>query len=224
MNSLTQSLSRETTMALLSIAMSLTKKTYGISHSCPLQTVWGCEGMQQKASSFMVGWQVCVLTTGSAISHHTVFSKAQWKGNLMFWINQFLLSVWIKFEWPASMVGFPTSSNISPKQMCVCMCLCVCVCVCVCVNVCVRERERERASKHACTQDVQGCSPRFDKRCVFDGYTSWEGGCLIPARICLEECLPLCFSVCRRRSIDHSHVSHALPHWPLRFLLYSANF
>ena len=149
MNSLTQSLSRETTMALLSIAMSLTKKTYGISHSCPLQTVWGCEGMQQKASSFMVGWQVCVLTTGSAISHHTVFSKAQWKGNLMFWINQFLLSVWIKFEWPASMVGFPTSSNISPKQMCVCMCLCVCVCVCV--NVCVREREREsaRASMHA---------------------------------------------------------------------------
>ena len=63
-------------MALLSIAMSLTKKTYGIFHSCPLQTVWGCEGMQQRASSFMVGWQVCVLTTGSAVSNQTVFSKA----------------------------------------------------------------------------------------------------------------------------------------------------
>lgn len=75
MNSLTQSLSRETTMALLSIAMSLTKKTYGIFHPCPLQTVWGCEGMQQKASSFMVSWQVCVLTTGSAVSNQTVFSK-----------------------------------------------------------------------------------------------------------------------------------------------------
>ena len=47
------------------------------------------------------------------------------------------------------MVGFPTSLNISPKQMCVCMCLCVCVCVCECV--CEREREREsaRASMHA---------------------------------------------------------------------------
>ena len=76
MNSLTQSLSRETTMALLSIAMSLTKKTYGIFHPCPLQTVWGCEGMQQKASSFMVSWQVCVLTTGSAVSNQTVFPKA----------------------------------------------------------------------------------------------------------------------------------------------------
>lgn len=76
MNSLTQSLSRETTVALLSIAMSPTKKTYGLFHSCPLQTIWGCEGMQQKASFFMVGWQVYALTTGSAVSNQTVFSKA----------------------------------------------------------------------------------------------------------------------------------------------------
>lgn len=29
-----------------------------------------------EASYFMVGWQVCVLTTGSAVSNQTVFSKA----------------------------------------------------------------------------------------------------------------------------------------------------
>lgn len=84
MNSLTQSLSRETTVALLSIAMSLTKKTYGIFHSCPLQTVWGCEGMQQTASYFMVGWRVCMLTTGSAARKlclpkpHYILEKGIW--------------------------------------------------------------------------------------------------------------------------------------------------
>lgn len=96
MNSLTQPLSRETAVALLSIAMSLTTKTYGIFHSCPLQIVWGCEGMQQKSSYFIVSWQVCALTTGSAVSNQTVFSKAPLhsvKGDLVFWINRFLLSV-----------------------------------------------------------------------------------------------------------------------------------
>lgn len=76
MNSLTQSLSRETTMVLLSIAMSPTKKTYGLFHSWPLQTVWGWEGSEQEASYFMVGWQVCTLTTGPAVSNQAVFSKA----------------------------------------------------------------------------------------------------------------------------------------------------
>lgn len=32
--------------------------------------------MQQTASFFMVGWQVYALTTGSAVSNQTVFSKA----------------------------------------------------------------------------------------------------------------------------------------------------
>lgn len=110
MNSLTQSLSRETTVALLSIAMSPTKKTYGLFHSCPLQTIWGCEGMQQKASFFMVGWQVYALTTGSAVSNQC-FPKPHyilWEGNLVCWINKFLISDWIKFVWPTSMMGFPT--------------------------------------------------------------------------------------------------------------------
>lgn len=98
MNSLTQSPSGETTVALLSIAMSLTKKTYGLFHSCPLQTIRGCDGMPQKASWFMVGWQVCVLTTGSAVSNQTVFSKAalhsvERESRVLI---KFLISDWIK--------------------------------------------------------------------------------------------------------------------------------
>lgn len=66
MNSLIQSLSRETTMVWLSVALSPTKKTYGIFHSCPFQTVWACEGLQQDTSFFMVGWYTCVPVMGSA--------------------------------------------------------------------------------------------------------------------------------------------------------------
>lgn len=56
MNSPIRSLSREASMVWLSIGLPLTKKTYGIFHSCPLQTIWACEGTQQSASVFMIGW------------------------------------------------------------------------------------------------------------------------------------------------------------------------
>lgn len=195
MNSLTQSLSRETTVALLSIAMSLTKKTYGIFHSCPLQTVWGCEGMQQKASYFMVGWQVCMLTTGSAACNQTVFSKAlsrSWKWNVVFWRNQFLIPVWINFVWPASMVGFWLNHIFHHWEL-----------VCVCVRVCV-------CRTFGC------CSSRFDLWCVFNRYTSWEWGCLIPKRACLEDWLPPCLSSCQFKANWSFSTSQVLLHWPLK--------